>query len=69
MKYRKLRFIVEVEASPGNAILSNRPASPEEIARTIHRHIVEGSGYYPNFNYNTVKVIPVSQEKNRFPLK
>jgi hypothetical protein len=53
---RKMKFVVEVDASTHNAVLSNRPPTQDQIRRKIEHSIQEGQGYYPMFNYNTFVV-------------
>jgi hypothetical protein len=51
---RKARIIVEVELGETET-LGVKP-SPQSALREIERGIHESCGYYPNFNYNTMKI-------------
>lgn len=53
----RIKFIVEVDiVETPTTGFSKSPPSPESVANTIHHHIKDGCGYYPQFNYNTITV-------------
>lgn len=60
----KMRFVVEVDANENRYLFSSRPPSSEDIRQALIRHIGDGCGHYPMFDYNTFTVMPLKGEKS-----